>query len=64
MLDATLVQISSGSLAEELDLPGSDLDVMYLFKDVDVIQDVRFMKHPVQHNYTGYGVRPRSSRIY
>ncbi|VDI83006.1 Hypothetical predicted protein [Mytilus galloprovincialis] len=40
--------ISSGSSAEGLDLPGSDRDEMYVIKDVDVIRDVRNIKHPVQ----------------
>ncbi|VDI24636.1 Hypothetical predicted protein [Mytilus galloprovincialis] len=41
-------QISSGSLAEGIDLPGSDIDIMYVMKEIDVIQDVRNIKHPVQ----------------
>ncbi|XP_063406946.1 uncharacterized protein LOC134690806 [Mytilus trossulus] len=40
--------ISSGSLAEGLDLPGSDMDIMVLIENVDVIRDVRNIKHPVQ----------------
>lgn len=40
--------ISSGSSAEGLDLPGSDRDVMCVIKNVDVIRDVRNIKHPVQ----------------
>ncbi|VDI23257.1 Hypothetical predicted protein [Mytilus galloprovincialis] len=43
------MQISSGSLAEGLDLPGSDLDIMFLIKNVNVIQNVRNIKHPIQH---------------
>ncbi|CAC5377587.1 unnamed protein product [Mytilus coruscus] len=41
-------KISSGSLAEGLDLPGSDIDIMYLRNDTDVIQNVRNIKHPLQ----------------
>lgn len=42
-------QISSGSLAERLDLPGSDRDVMYVVNEIDhidVIQNVRNIKQP------------------
>ncbi|XP_076084129.1 uncharacterized protein LOC143054915 [Mytilus galloprovincialis] len=46
--DSELIEISSGSLAEGLDLPGSDIDIMYVFEDVDVIRDVRNIKHLVQ----------------
>ncbi|XP_076082433.1 uncharacterized protein LOC143053526 [Mytilus galloprovincialis] len=48
--DSKCTQISSGSLAEGLDLQGSDLDLMLVFNnvDVDVIQDLRNMRHPVQ----------------
>ncbi|VDI20827.1 Hypothetical predicted protein [Mytilus galloprovincialis] len=42
-------QISSGSLAEGLDLPGSDIDLMSVIKEIDVIQNVCNIKHPVQH---------------
>ena len=35
--------VSSGSLAEGLDLPGSDMDVMVVLNDVQVIQNVRHM---------------------
>ncbi|VDI46759.1 Hypothetical predicted protein [Mytilus galloprovincialis] len=41
-------EISSGSLAEGLDLPGSDIDIMSVISGVDVIQDVRNIKYPVQ----------------
>ncbi|XP_052085883.1 uncharacterized protein LOC127723344 [Mytilus californianus] len=43
-----LTEISSGSLAEGLDLPGSDIDLMYVIKHVDVVQDVKNIIHPVQ----------------
>ncbi|VDI28087.1 Hypothetical predicted protein [Mytilus galloprovincialis] len=42
------IRISSGSLAEGLDLPGSDMDIMFLINKVDVIRDLRNMRHPVQ----------------
>lgn len=45
----TMKQMLSGSLAEGLDLPGSDMDVMFLLENVDVIQNVRDIKHPVKN---------------
>ncbi|CAC5423023.1 unnamed protein product [Mytilus coruscus] len=41
-------RISSGSLAEGLDLTGSDIDLMDLSSNEDVIQNVRNIKHPIQ----------------
>ncbi|XP_071143313.1 uncharacterized protein [Mytilus edulis] len=41
-------QISSGSLAEGLDLPGSDVDIMIVDEVVNVTQIERNIKHPVQ----------------
>ncbi|VDI17799.1 Hypothetical predicted protein [Mytilus galloprovincialis] len=38
-------QISSGSLAEGIDLPGSDVDVMFVLNEADVIRNVRDTKH-------------------
>jgi len=38
-----LTQVSSGSLAEGLDLPGSDQDIMFVLNDVQVIQNVQHM---------------------
>ncbi|XP_063408186.1 uncharacterized protein LOC134691551 [Mytilus trossulus] len=40
--------ISSGSLAEGIDLQGSDIDIMCVIKSLDVVQDERNIKHPVQ----------------
>ncbi|VDI20825.1 Hypothetical predicted protein [Mytilus galloprovincialis] len=40
--------ISNESLAEGLDLPGSDMDILFVIEELDVIQDVMNMKHPVQ----------------
>ncbi|CAC5408976.1 unnamed protein product [Mytilus coruscus] len=39
--------ISSGSLAEGLELPGSDLDIMNVIDDVDVLQNERNIKYPI-----------------
>jgi len=38
-----LTQLSSGSLVEGLDLPGSDMDIMFLLNNVQVIQNVQLM---------------------
>ncbi|XP_071142582.1 uncharacterized protein [Mytilus edulis] len=43
-----ITKISSGSLAEGIDLPGSDIDVMYVIEEADAIRDVRNIKHSVQ----------------
>ncbi|VDI58926.1 Hypothetical predicted protein [Mytilus galloprovincialis] len=43
-----ITKISSGSLGEGLDLPGSDVDIMHVLKNVDVIQKVRDIKFPIQ----------------
>lgn len=59
----SLSPISSGSFAEGLNLPGSDFDMMYLINDVDIIQSVWFIKHPIRkttmvmesdNNYPGF----------
>ncbi|XP_063407286.1 uncharacterized protein LOC134691024 isoform X2 [Mytilus trossulus] len=49
LLQTYMPRISSGSLAEGLDLPGSDIDIMFVFKTVDVIQNVRNINHTIQH---------------
>ncbi|XP_063408181.1 uncharacterized protein LOC134691544 [Mytilus trossulus] len=46
--DENLTQISSGSLAEGLDLPGSDIDIMFVDEIVNVTRIKRNIKHPVQ----------------
>ncbi|XP_076084349.1 uncharacterized protein LOC143055085 [Mytilus galloprovincialis] len=46
--DENKTQISSGSLAEGLDLPGSDLDIMFVDDMVNVTRTERNIKHPVQ----------------
>ncbi|CAC5377870.1 unnamed protein product [Mytilus coruscus] len=40
-------RISSGSLAEGLDLPGSDVDIMYVNNRYNVIRGVRNIKYPI-----------------
>ncbi|XP_063405719.1 uncharacterized protein LOC134689683 [Mytilus trossulus] len=49
IVNATLTdptQISSGSLAEGLDFPGSDIDIMFLFNYIDVVDNVSNIKLP------------------
>ncbi|XP_052080285.1 uncharacterized protein LOC127718330 [Mytilus californianus] len=43
-------QISSGSLAEGLDLPGSDMDIMFVNDFAHVIHNKRNIKHPIHNN--------------
>ncbi|VDI54379.1 Hypothetical predicted protein [Mytilus galloprovincialis] len=43
-------QIFSGSLSEGLDLPGSDIDVMYVLGRIDVILNAINVKHPVHRD--------------
>ncbi|XP_063448686.1 uncharacterized protein LOC134728148 [Mytilus trossulus] len=43
-----ITQISSGSLAEGLNLPGSDVDIMFVDDVVNVTRIERNIKHPVQ----------------
>lgn len=45
--DSLGTKITCGSKAE-LDLPGSDLDIMVVMKCVDIIEDVRNINRPVQ----------------
>ncbi|XP_063406039.1 uncharacterized protein LOC134689998 [Mytilus trossulus] len=49
LFEAEMTQMLSGSLAEGLDLPGSDADIMHFFNNVDVVQDLQSIKHPTQH---------------
>jgi hypothetical protein len=44
--------VSSGSLAEGLDLPGSDMDIMYVLNDVQVIQNVQHMNRSARCHTT------------
>ncbi|XP_071141871.1 uncharacterized protein [Mytilus edulis] len=43
-----ITKISSGSLSEGLDLPGSDIDVMYVIEYLDIIRSETDIKHTVQ----------------
>jgi len=42
-VNTELTQVSSGSLAEGLNLPGSDVDVMFVLNPVQVLQNVQHM---------------------
>ncbi|XP_063418138.1 uncharacterized protein LOC134700917 [Mytilus trossulus] len=42
-----LIKISSGSLSEGLDLPGSDMDIMYIINKFHVFQNELNIKHPM-----------------
>ncbi|CAC5371470.1 unnamed protein product [Mytilus coruscus] len=44
-----ITHISSGSLAEGLDLPGSDLDMMIILETVNVLRNERTYKNPIQN---------------
>ncbi|VDI42874.1 Hypothetical predicted protein [Mytilus galloprovincialis] len=39
-------KLSSGSLSEGLDLPGSDIDIMFIVHNVDIVQDVKDVYRP------------------
>ncbi|VDI76260.1 Hypothetical predicted protein [Mytilus galloprovincialis] len=43
-------QISSGSLSEGLNLPGSDIDIMFVVPECEVVQNARNIKHPIKHS--------------
>ena len=43
-----VIKVSSGSLAEGLDLPGSDVDVMFVLKTVQVIHSVQHMNRSLR----------------
>jgi hypothetical protein len=42
-VSTNVISVSSGSLAEGLDLPGSDTDIMWIINGVTVIQNVQHM---------------------
>jgi hypothetical protein len=44
--------VSSGSSAEGLDLPGSDMDIMFVLSDVQVIQNVQHMNRSARYSTT------------
>ena len=48
-VDLTMQIVSSGSLAEGLDLPGSDIDIMYVFNTVNILQNVQHMNRSTRH---------------
>ncbi|CAC5425471.1 unnamed protein product [Mytilus coruscus] len=48
-LGSKLTEITAGSLAEGLDLPGSDIDIMYVIKDVEEKRDEKNTKHQVKY---------------
>ncbi|XP_071144203.1 uncharacterized protein [Mytilus edulis] len=48
-LGSEFTEITAGSLAEGLDLPGSDIDIMYVIKDIEVKRDEKNTKHQVKH---------------
>ena len=48
-VEKDITKVSSGSLAEGLDLPGSDIDIMYLFNQVQIIQDIQHINHPARY---------------
>ena len=41
--------VSSGSLAEGLDLPGSDVDIMFVINNVNILQNVQHMNRSARH---------------
>ncbi|XP_063412041.1 uncharacterized protein LOC134694869 [Mytilus trossulus] len=43
-------QISSGSLSEGLDLPGSDMDIMHVYHKADVIPNDKSIRQPIQND--------------
>ena len=45
-------RVSSGSLAEGLDLPGSDRDIMLVLNDVQVIHNVQHINRSARYNTT------------
>jgi hypothetical protein len=47
-VDTDITLVSSGSLAEGLDLPGSDQDVMIIINSVEVTQNVQHMNCSVR----------------
>jgi hypothetical protein len=48
-VDTDFTQVSRGSLAEGLDLPGSDMDVMLVFNYVHILQNVQHMNRSPRH---------------
>ena len=48
-VDTNFTQVSSGSLAEGLDLPGSDMDIMLVFHNVHILQNEQHMNRSARH---------------
>jgi len=49
IINTNITTVSSGSLAEGLDLPGSDLDLMFIINGVKVIQNVQHMNRSARY---------------
>ncbi|VDI77921.1 Hypothetical predicted protein [Mytilus galloprovincialis] len=49
-MDPSLTQISSGSLAEGMALQDSDIDTMYVINQLELVQDERNIKHPINRD--------------
>lgn len=49
-IDQRHTQITSGSLAEGLALPDSDIDTMHVINNIDLIKDERNIKHPINRD--------------
>jgi hypothetical protein len=48
-VNTKITTVSSGSLAEGLDLPGSDIDIMIVFNIVNILQNVQHMNRSARH---------------
>lgn len=48
VLNSDMVEISSGSLSEGLDLPGSDIDVMFVIAKIAVVPYKHSLKYPIK----------------
>jgi hypothetical protein len=48
-VNTKITTVSSGSLAEGLDLPGSDIDIMFVFNNVNILQNVQHMNRSARH---------------
>ena len=49
-VNPTIILVSSGSLAEGLDLPGSDIDIMLVLNFANILQNVQHMNRSARHN--------------
>ena len=49
IVNTEITQVSSGSLAEGLDLPGSDVDIMIVFNIVNILQNVQHINRSARH---------------